>query len=209
MAYFWRDWLTLFRHGFGKGLKTQEGKIFWYLTVASIPGTIAGALLKQKTATTFRSPFIMGTMLIVLGIILYAADYLTTEHQDNKAISLGRSLIIGISQVLAVIPGVSRSGIMMSSGLFLGLTREDASRFSFLLSTPIIAETGFQKLRLLANGPIDLPFLVGIITSTLMGFLVIDLLLRWLRKNSFLPFVGYLLILGGSVMGLSLMFNQF
>jgi undecaprenyl-diphosphatase len=209
IAYFWRDWLLLFQHGLGKGFKTQEGKMFWYLVIASIPGAIAGAMLEEKAETIFRSPLIIGSMLMGLGLILYAADHFNTEHQNSKTISFRQSILIGISQALAVIPGVSRSGVTMTSGLFLGLTREEAARFSFLLSTPIIAGAGFLKLRHFASGSINLPFIVGVATSALVGFLVIGLLLRWLRKNSFIPFVGYRMILGGSVIALSLMYSKF
>jgi undecaprenyl-diphosphatase len=208
IAYFWRDWLILFQHGLGRGFKTQEGKMFWYLVIASIPGAIAGALLEEKAETTFRSPLIIGTMLIIMGFILYAADHYGSKRQENETISFGQSLTIGISQAFAIIPGVSRSGITITSGLFVGLTREESARFSFLLSTPIIAGAGFLKLKHLASGTINLPFLVGVVTSALVGFLVIGLLLRWLRKNSFLPFVCYRLILGGSVIALSLMVNK-
>jgi undecaprenyl-diphosphatase len=199
VAYFWRDWLTLIRHGLGKGFQTQEGKIFWYLVIASIPGAVAGMLLEKKAETIFRSPLIIGIMLILMGVILFAADRLGSKRRESKNISFGQSLWIGISQGLAVIPGVSRSGITMSSGLFLGLTREGAARFSFLLSTPIIAGAGLLELKNLAGKMLNLPFMVGIVTSAVVGFLVIGFLLRWLRKSSFLPFVWYRLLLGTGI----------
>lgn len=204
VSYFWRDWLDLIRHGLGSGFKTRQGKIFWYLVIATIPGAIIGALLEKKVETTFRSPFIIGTMLILMGLVLYSADRFGRKRQKSEGISFYQSLTIGISQVLAVIPGVSRSGITISSGLFLGLTREDAARFSFLLSTPIITGAGLLKLKDLGSETFQLPFIVGIITSAVVGFLVIGLLLRWLRKSSFLPFVWYRLFLGLSVIALFL-----
>ncbi|HBF39085.1 MAG TPA: undecaprenyl-diphosphatase UppP [Firmicutes bacterium] len=205
VAYFWRDWLTLIRHGLGKGFKTQEGKMFWYLVIASIPGAVAGMLLEKKAETIFRSPLIIGIMLILMGVILFAADHLGSKRRESKNISFGQSLWIGISQGLAVIPGVSRSGITMSSGLFLGLTREGAARFSFLLSTPIIAGAGLLELKNLAGKMLNLPFMVGIVTSAVVGFLVIGFLLRWLRKSSFLPFVWYRLLLGVGIIFLFLL----
>lgn len=204
IAFFWKDWLILFRHGLGNGLKTREGKMFWYLVVATIPGAISGALLETKAETTFRSPLIIGPLLMIMGIILYAADRYGAKRQQNENLSFGQSLIIGISQALAVIPGVSRSGITISSGLFLGLTREEAARFSFLLSTPIIAGAGFLKLRHLTGHAISLPFVVAVITAAVVGFLVIGFLLKWLRKSSFLPFVWYRLLLGASIIGIYL-----
>ena len=204
IAFFWKDWWILLRHGLGTGLKTREGKMFWWLVIATIPGALSGALLETKAETIFRSPMIMGPMLIIMGIILYAADRYGDKRQQNESLSFGQSLIIGISQALAVIPGVSRSGVTISSGLFLGLTREEAARFSFLLSTPIIAGAGFLKLRHLTGNSLTLPFWVAVITAAVVGFLVIGFLLKWLRKSSFLPFVWYRLLLGAGIIGIFL-----
>lgn len=206
IAYFFKDWLNLIYQGFRHGLKNLEGRLFWFIVIASIPGAIVGALLEQQAETTFRSPLVIGIMLIIMGLILYLADRFGTKQQQNKSISFRQSFTIGISQALAIIPGVSRSGITMSSGLFLGLTREDAARFSFLLSTPIILGAGILKLRHLSAHSINnLPFLIGVLTSAVVGFLVIGLLLRWLRKSSFLPFVWYRLFLGISVITIFLL----
>jgi undecaprenyl-diphosphatase len=191
IAFFWKDWLGLIKHGFSSGLRTSEGRMFWYLVVASIPGAIVGALLEQAAEKSFRNPLIIGIMLLVMGFLLYLADRYGAKRQQSESVSLGQSLAIGVSQALAIIPGVSRSGITIASGLFLGLTREDAARFSFLLSTPIIAGAGILKLRHLTSAVITTPFLVGFFTSAIVGFLVIGVLLRWLRRKSFLPFVWY------------------
>lgn len=199
IAFFYKDWLLLLGHGLGKGLTTREGKMFWYLMIASIPGAVAGALLEQQAETKFRSPLIIGIMLITMGLILYLADRFSVKQQESKTVSFGQSFTIGISQMLAIIPGVSRSGITMSSGLFLGLTREETARFSFLLSTPIIAGAGMLKLRHLSLNAINPPFITGILTAAIVGFLVIGFLLNWLRKSSFLPFVWYRLLLGAFV----------
>lgn len=210
VSFFWKDWLTLVKHGFSKGLATKEGKLFWFLAAASIPGAIAGLLLEDVAETTFRNPLIIGFMLIIMGIILYGADRYGAKRDRNKTdssqdVSFGQSMWIGISQALAIIPGVSRSGITISSGLFAGLTRETAARFSFLLSTPIIGGAGILKLSELSPGDINLPFIVGVLTSALVGFLVIGLLLRWLRKSNFLPFVWYRLAVGAAVITIALL----
>jgi undecaprenyl-diphosphatase UppP len=200
IAYFWKDWLRLFQRGFGKGFKTPEGKLFGFLVIASIPGAIVGVLLEKEAETVFRSPLIIATMLMIMGLVLYAGDRFGAKRRSDQTLTLGQSIFIGISQALAVIPGVSRSGITMASGLFTGLTREDAAHFSFLLSTPIIAGAGFMELRHLTGAAVNLPFIVGIATSAVVGFLVIGFLLRWLRKSNFLPFVWYRLLLGiGSI----------
>jgi undecaprenyl-diphosphatase len=200
IAFFWKDWLLLIRHGLGNGLKTKEGRMFWFIVAASIPGALIGALLENSAETSFRNPVIIAVMLLVMGMLLYLADRYGAKRQSSESISLGQSLIIGLSQAFAIIPGVSRSGITIASGLFLGLTREDAARFSFLLSTPIIAGAGILKLRHLSLSAITTPFLVGFITSAVVGFLVIGFLLRWLRRKSFLPFVWYRAILAGAIL---------
>jgi undecaprenyl-diphosphatase len=196
IVYFWKDWLALLLNGFGKGLKTHEGKMFWFLVSASIPGAVAGLLLEKHIETSFRSPLIIGTMLILVGLILDVADRFGTKQHQKETLSFGQSLLIGVSQALAVVPGVSRSGITISSGLLLGLSRQEAARFSFLLSTPIITGAGLLKFRHLRLDVINLPFLVGVLTSAVCGFLVIGFLLKWLRKSSFKLFVGYRLLLG-------------
>jgi undecaprenyl-diphosphatase len=201
VAYFWRDWLTLLAHGM-HGISTPQGRLFWFLAAASVPGGLAGVALEHKAETTFRNPLIIGVMLIVMGLVLYLADRYGAKRVKGEQVTFGQSLAIGISQALAIIPGVSRSGITMATGLSLGLTREGAARFSFLLSTPIILGAGLLKLRHLAPQAIDPPFLVGIGTSAVVGFLVIGLLLRWLKKSGFLPFVWYRLLLGAGVLAL-------
>jgi undecaprenyl-diphosphatase len=191
IAFFWKDWFILIKNGFTTGLKTSEGRMFWYLVVASIPGAIIGMMLEQAAEKSFRNPLIIGVMLLIMGIALYLADRYGTKRQQSGNLSFGQSFLIGLSQALAIIPGVSRSGITIASGLTLGLTREDAARFSFLLSTPIIAGAGLLKLRHLTSAALTTPFMVGVITSAVVGFLVIGILLRWLRQKSFLPFVWY------------------
>jgi undecaprenyl-diphosphatase len=204
IAYFWRDWLTLCRHGLGKGLKTQEGKLFWYIIFASIPGALGGVLLESKVETVFRNPLLIGITLIVMGLLLYLADRFNSKHHNNNDISFWQSMTIGICQALAIIPGISRSGITMTGGLFLKLSREKVARFSFLLSTPIVVGAGLLKISHLSSRDINLPFVVGVITSAVVGFLVIGYFLRWLRNNSFAPFVWYRLILGLGVIMLFL-----
>lgn len=202
VAFFWKDWVALFKNGLGSGIKNPEGRLFWFLVVASIPGAIVGALLEQQAESTFRNPLIIAIMLLVMGLVLYLADRYGAKRQRNETVSFGQSLIIGTSQALAIIPGVSRSGITIASGLSLGLTREDAARFSFLLSTPIIAGAGFLKLRHLTSAAFTPPFIVGFVTSAFVGFLVIGFLLRWLRRNSFLPFVWYRVLLAVSIIAI-------
>lgn len=205
VAFFWKDWVKLIGQGFTRGVSSSEGRLFWFLVIASIPGAVVGAALESQAETVFRSPLIIGIMMIGMGLVLYWADRSGRKKASLKEISFGKSFGIGLSQALAIIPGVSRSGITISSGLFSGLTREDAARFSFLLSTPIIAGAGILKLRHMTSAMLDQPFIVGFLTSAVVGFMVIGLLLRWLRRSSYLPFVWYRFLLGAGVITVFIM----
>lgn len=196
ILFFWKDWIKLISAGI-KGTKTTDGKLFWFLVLATIPGGIAGVLLEKKAEHLFRNPALIGSSLIIMGIVLYYADKFgkKKDHIDN--IGLGRSFLIGLSQALAIIPGVSRSGITMSAGLFAGLSRESAAKFSFLLSTPIIVGAGLLKLKDMLHSSIQTaPFLTAVITSAVVGFLSIKFLLDYLKNKSFNLFVIYRLIAG-------------
>jgi undecaprenyl-diphosphatase len=205
IAYFWRDWVDLIRGGL-RGTKTTEGRLFWYLVIATIPGALIGFLLEEKAETVFRNPVLIATMLILLGVILYWADRRGRKLTDVKKISLGQSLLIGVSQALAIIPGVSRSGITMTTGLLFGLTREGAARFSFLLSAPVIFGAGLIKLPdIIANpGMVNASFLIGILVSAIAGVASIGFLLRYVQTKNYLPFVWYRFLLGAVVLVVAL-----
>jgi len=199
--YFWKDWLTLLGKGFTDGRST-EGRLFWYLVAATIPGALIGFLLEHKAETVFRNPALIAVMLIVLGVILYGADRKGAKAVDIKGITFKTALLIGISQALAIIPGVSRSGITMTVGLMLGLTREGAARFSFLLSAPIILGAALVKFpQVLANpSMITGGFILGMVVSCVTGLAAIGFLLRYVVTKTFLPFVWYRFALGGLVL---------
>lgn len=197
VAYFWRDWLGLFL-GAVKGSCTLEGRLFWYLVVASLPGAFFGYLLEEHAETLFRNPVLIATMLIAMGLILYWADCKGPKKLKISHIGLRQSLLIGFSQVLAIVPGVSRSGITMTAGLFTGLTRESAARFSFLLSVPIIFGAGVIKVPELVMRPemVNLPFMIGVSVSAVSGVASIGFLLRYVQTKDYLPFAWYRFLLG-------------
>ncbi|MBE3587123.1 MAG: undecaprenyl-diphosphate phosphatase [Thermoanaerobacteraceae bacterium] len=203
VAYFWRDWLILLHDGLLRR-RTAEGRLFWYLVIATIPGALFGYLFEAQAETTFREPLLIGAMLMVMGIILYLADTRCLAGKDLEQVGLGESLWIGISQALAIIPGVSRSGITMAAGRIAGLDRETAARFSFLMSTPIILGAGVMQLPKLTPADLNLPFITGVVVSAIVGFLSIGFLLRYLTRRSFGLFVWYRLILGLVVIVLAL-----
>jgi len=204
VAYFLKDWLRMAREGLTRGTRTPDGRLFWFLAAASIPGALAGVLLEEHAATVFRSPLMIAAALAGMALVLLAADRLAAGRTAEAGTTLGRSLAVGVSQALAVVPGVSRSGITMAAGLFAGMTREQAARFSFLLSTPMIAGAGLYELRHIPLSAMGTPFIAGIATSAVSGFLVIAALLAWLRRRGFLPFVIYRLALAAAIVALSL-----
>jgi undecaprenyl-diphosphatase len=198
--YFWKDWLRLFSKGF-TDTKSTDGRLFWYLVLATIPGALIGFMLEKKAETVLRNPVLIAVMLIILGIILYWADRKSTKETEIKGITLKTSLLIGLSQALAVIPGVSRSGITMTTALLMGLTREAAARFSFLLSAPIIFGAAVIKLPYVVSNPamINSGFVLGMIVSCITGLTAIGFLLRFVQTKTFLPFAWYRFILGAFV----------
>ena len=197
VIYFWKDWWRLIIKGFSD-VRSVDGRLFWYLVVASIPGAIGGYLLEKKAETVFRSPTLIAVMLIVMGIFLYWADRKSAKKIDMNRITFGTSLLIGISQVLAIIPGVSRSGVTMTTGLLMGMTRAGAARFSFLLSTPIIFGAAMVKLPGVISNPSGLTtnFVIGTVVSCIAGVASIGFLLRYVQTKNFLPFAWYRFILG-------------
>ncbi|MFA5878764.1 MAG: undecaprenyl-diphosphatase UppP [Candidatus Margulisiibacteriota bacterium] len=197
LLFFWKDWLRLIHAGF-TNIKSTDGKLFWFIIIASIPGAIIGKLLEKHAETIFRNLLLIGIMLIVMGLILYVADKFSKKKDSIEKIGFWRSFGIGVSQALAIVPGVSRSGITITLGLFLGLNKESAARFSFLLSTPIVLGAGLLKLKDLAATPINqLPFLlIGVTFSALTGFLCIKFLLNYLKTKGFGIFVIYRILLG-------------
>jgi len=201
ILFFWKDWVNLISAGFTRA-KSSDGKLFWLIVVATIPGGIAGVLL-DKYAETLRNPALIGVMLIVMGIVLYAADKMGRKDVALKDIGFSRSLIVGFAQILAIIPGVSRSGITMSTGRMMGLTREGIAKFTFLLSTPIILADALYHSKGLKTAPVEkLPFIVALLTAAVVGILSIKFLLDYLKKKGFGIFAIYRFIIGAVVIGI-------
>lgn len=210
ILYFWRDWWRIgrdFVQGIARlsvfGPQTRMG---WLLLLGTIPGVVAGVLFEHEAETAFRDIRLVAAMLILLGLVLLLAERLAKHVRGMESVSLADSLLIGIAQAFAVIPGVSRSGATISMGLFRGLQRESAARFSFMLGTPIILGASAKRLSSALLGgllPDDrLPFVLGAMASAVAGFATIALLLRFLQRHSTMPFVIYRLLLGLAILGL-------
>ena len=216
LTYFWRDWLDIIS-GFFASLaarsmgRTLNRRLPWLIIVGCIPGAVVGAIGDQFIESLFHSPneahrasamLAIAALLAMLGALLWLADRLARHRRTLSQISFGDAIVIGLAQALALLPGVSRSGSTITAGLALGLRREAAARFSFLLATPIIAGAGLKKAYdvLQAGFPAAerLPFLVGFLAAAVVGYLCIAFLLRYLQRNSVNVFVYYrwLLALG-------------
>jgi undecaprenyl-diphosphatase len=197
VIYFWKDWLNLIHKGFTQAGGT-EGRLFWLLFFATIPGALVGYLLEHKAETVFRNPVLIAVMLIAMGAVLYWADRRGAKRTELSGIKFGQGMLIGLLQALAIIPGVSRSGITMATALMLGLTREASTRFSFLLSAPIIFGAAAIKVPFIIHNPqvVTIEFITGMAVSCITGLASIGFLLRFVVTNNFLPFAWYRFGLG-------------
>jgi len=197
LAYFWKDWLSLFRAAFNSLFKkkdrpySHEEKLFWYLVFASVPGAAIGYALEKYAETAFRSPLLIALTMTVMGILLWWVDSNAKKEKKLEGISFKDSFLIGLSQALAIIPGVSRSGVTITTALGLGMTRTAAARFSFLLSTPIIAGAALLKGKTFVQTGINVESIVGIAVSAVFGLLSIKYMLAYLQKYSYRVFVVY------------------
>ena len=219
LIYFAKTWIRLAFLAIGKEvLKPQPGdvdndlfqnpKLFLFLVGATFPAGIAGLALKDLVETTFRSPLVIGFMLIAIGLVLTFAEKRGTFERDLSGLSFKDAMAIGFAQAVALVPGTSRSGITMSMAMLLGLTRQSAARFSFLLSTPIILGAGARAL-LDAGEEGGIPsdqyaaFGLGVLCSAIFGYVVIAFLLRYLQCSTFRPFIYYRIIFGILVLALA------
>ena len=199
--FFFKDWINLIKGGFKsiKGEKNPEGKMFWYIVIATIPGGAIGFVLDHFAENLLTNAVVIGCALIVMGILLYVLDKKGKNITDYKQMNFKQTFLIGLSQCMAFIPGVSRSGVTMTMGRALGVKREAVAKYSFMLSTPIVFAATIYKLKDFA---FSLPFLIGVITSFVVGLFVIKFLLEYLKKGSFKIFAIYRIILGIAVLAI-------
>ncbi len=210
LAYFSRDWLDM-----GKALlrpsryNRPERWLLLYIIVATIPGALAGVLWEKKAETLFRQPARIALLMGGIGLLLLLAERLARHHRPLDRLQLPDAILIGLSQAMAIMPGVSRSGITMTCALFLGFNRRSAAHFSFLLATPIIAGAGLHHiphwLRETTRGDLTLlPAALGFLAALVSSYLTIKYLLRFLQHHTFIPFAVYRLLVAAVVLVLSL-----
>jgi undecaprenyl-diphosphatase len=213
LIYFLPNWIQIIGQGFGMHVGSDEElkhnhMLLWLLAIGSIPVGIAGLAFNKQAESTWRNPFVMGTMLVVVGVLIWLVERGARHARDLSSVDLPDALTIGLSQALAIVPGTSRSGITIASGLFRGLTREAAARFSFLLSTPAIAAAAAKALydmhkQHTLHGMLNTNFVVGVAVSAITGCAVIGWFLHYLRRSSLTPFVYYRIIFGIIVLALA------
>jgi undecaprenyl-diphosphatase len=187
-----------------RSLGTPAKRLPYLIIAATVPAAVVGKLFEHQVEDIFRSnPLLIASVLIVFGLILGIADIVGRKHLALDEIKPASAMTIGLFQCLALIPGVSRSGITITAGLMLGFTRESAARFSFLLSLPIVAGAALLKtLHLVKHGiPAGegMPMLIGIVVSAITGYISVAFLLKFVQKRSLSPFVWYRVIAGGVI----------
>lgn len=201
ILFFLKDWLNLIKSGLTRP-GTPDGKLFWLIVLATVPGALFGILL-DKYMEDFRNYALIGVMLIIMGIILFAADKYGKRTVSIRETGVKRSLLLGIAQVFAVIPGVSRSGVTITAGRIMGMDRESIAKFTFLMSAPIILGDGLYHAKGLIHTSIDkVPFFVAMITAAVVGILSIKFLLEYIKKKGFGIFTVYRFILGAAVIAI-------
>ena len=196
LVYFWKDLWDLASH---PGSPPQK-KTLTYLIVATIPGAIAGLLLEHKAETVFRSPALIAAALLIMGGLLALADWLSKGDKAIPDLTLGMALAIGLAQSFALIPGVSRSGVTITTALALGLGRREAAKFSFLMSIPIIAGAGLLKTKAIFYSPDKMALGVGFLGAAVSGLFAIWLLMKYVQTRRYTPFVLYRWTLGAFVL---------
>ena len=198
--FFFKDFITMISKGLTKGTNDQEGKILWYLIVATIPAAIAGILFEDIIEKVIRGNLIVIALaLAIMGVIIYIADKRGKNKKTVKDITIKDAILIGCSQTLALIPGFSRSGTTIAAARTLGIERENAAKFSFYLSAPVVCGAVVLELLDKATWSVilmePLTFIVGILISFVVGLICIKYLLKYLQKHNFKIFMIYRIIL--------------
>ncbi len=229
LFYFRRTWIQIIRAALGGKVvrfseaggtdqnltadeQREERLLLWFLAIATIPGAIAGKLLEHSAEDYFREHiFLIAGALIVVALLMWWGEKVGELRKSLTGINFADALIVGCAQAFALIPGVSRSGSTITAGLFRNMTREAAVRFSFLLSTPLIAGAALLKAHELRKeglpAEMHMPFLVGVLVSAVVGYMAIAWLIRYLQSNSLKVFIIYRIVVGVIVIGLAFMWH--
>lgn len=206
IIFFWNDWVRIVR-AFLTRISTPkqiisdpDSRLLLLIIIGTIPAVIIGLLFKDLIVEQLRDPRVVAITLIVFAFVLWAADKLGSKTRSVGSLNLKDAILIGFSQALALIPGVSRSGITISVGLFSGLDRQGAARFSFMLSTPVIVGAGVLSLKEALEGSGETlstsAFAAGMLASAMVGFLAIKYMLKFISSHNYNVFVWYRVAVG-------------
>jgi undecaprenyl-diphosphatase len=229
LFYFRRTWFQIVRAALGGKVvrfseaggadqnltpdeQREERLLLWFLAVATVPGAIAGKLLEHSAEEYFREHiYLIAGALIMVALFMWWAEKISRMTKPLTGVTFADAIIVGCAQALALIPGVSRSGSTITAGMFRNMTREAAVRFSFLLSTPIIAGAALLKAHELRKeglpAGMHAPFLAGVLVSAVVGYAAIAWLIRYLQSNSLKVFIVYRIVAGLIVIGSALMWH--
>ena len=189
LIYYRREWLAMALSVARPDPVSR--RLLILLIVASIPGAVIALLLEKQAETIFRSPMLIACTLALMGVVLWVADARAGEAKRMDHLTMGDAVLIGLSQALAIIPGVSRSGSTITAGRILGVARQDAANFSFLMATPIIAGAGLHEMPKIIHGGIDGVVVAGFVSSAIFSLMAIAALVRFVRTRTYQPFAWY------------------
>lgn len=196
-----KAWLLSLRNPELRG--RLDARMGWFIIIGSLPIVVLGVAFKDVIERDFRNLWIIGTTLVVFGVVLGVADRVGRNERSIREMTLGRAVLMGCAQALALIPGVSRSGATISMGRFLGFEREAATRYAFLLAIPAVVGAGIFELKEIPHGHNDFgwgPTITATVVSFVVGYAAIAWLLRYVSTRSYAPFVGYRILLGGATL---------
>jgi undecaprenyl-diphosphatase len=197
LIYYRDEWIAMARSVAGG--QSAERRLLQLLIVASVPGAIIGLAFEKQAETTFRSPLLIAIAMAVLAVLLWLFDKLSPQKRTMSEMTYWDALVIGFSQALAIIPGVSRSGATITMARAVGVERGDSANFSFLMATPIIAGAGLVEARKLFHEGLDRSVGLGFISAAVLGLVAIAFLIRYVRTRDYVVFAVYRLLVAALV----------
>lgn len=201
VAFFWQDWVDIIKKAFAKKakidnreIKKYPDNILWQILIASIPAAIVGLIIEKYAGQYLESIVFITINIVIFGFLLWYSDKKSKSDLQLQKINYKSSFFVGLAQSIALVPGVSRSGITLTASRSIGIPRGEAARFSFLLATPAIVGAFLMKLTEIERNGINLTFWFGVLSSTIFGLLAIKFLLNYLKKSDFSLFLWYRIV---------------